>query len=340
MLGPVMGESSQTLGAVAHPGGFLVRRPELSVGVVRATSRVSGLEVELLARRPLDRRGATERQRDIRRVGPIAVAARKLLPTYDEGMDLRVGVLDEHGRAHWHFPDYVSGGSGDHARGESGPTHRALFRFPAVYDEVKLVLAWPEIGFPESVVTMPLPDRSTVERATTSIWDAPVAAVPTAEPFEHHVPTWHLNETIEAGTTAAIPRVLHRGDGAAVVLTRLTAVGPDVLSMGLSSIAVGDAARTISAGHAFGPHRGARRETDEATRIREDGPGGSVAVVRDGRAFWLRSQSGAFSGGGEVFSGSADLVLERPEDDVLDLLVTWPLAGLPDARARIPLDPV
>ena len=47
---------TQSLGAVAYPGGVLVCRPELTVGVVHAVSRPSALEVELLARRLLARR--------------------------------------------------------------------------------------------------------------------------------------------------------------------------------------------------------------------------------------------------------------------------------------------
>ncbi|WP_033438971.1 hypothetical protein [Saccharothrix sp. NRRL B-16314] len=329
------GDIEQVLGAVAHPGGFLVRRPELSVGVVRAVSRVSGLEIELLARRPLDRRNATERRRATRKAG--AIAPRTLLPAVDEGIDLRLGLLDQAGRAHWRYPDSLATNSGEHAGGESGPTHRSVFQLPPAFDEVTLVLAWPEIGFPESVVTVPLPDRAAVERATTSIWDAPVAAVPTDETFEHQVASWPRGAAIETGTTAAVPRVLHRGGRAAVVLTRLVAVGPDLLAGGLSSVAEGDVARTIAAS-AFGPTGRSSRAPGEAARIRADGPGGSLAVVRDGRAHWLRAQSGSFSGGDGIVSGTQDFIVERPPDDVLDLLVTWPLAGLPDARARIPLD--
>ncbi|WP_447007717.1 hypothetical protein ACRAKI_15130 [Saccharothrix isguenensis] len=329
------GDIEQVLGAVAHPGGFLVRRPELSVGVVRAVSRVSGLEIELLARRPLDRRNANERRRDIRKAG--AIAPRTLLPAVDEGIDLRLGLLDEAGLAHWRHPDSPATNSGDHAGGESGPTYRSLFRLPPAFGEVTLVFAWPEIGFPESVVTVPLPDRATVERATTSIWEAPVAAEPTAETFDHQVASWPRGAAIESGTTAALPRVLHRDGRAAVVLNRLVAVGPDLLAGGLSSIAEGDVARTI-AGSAFGPSRRSSRGLGEAARIRADGPGGSLAVIRGGRALWLRAQSGSFSGGDGIVSGTQDFIIERPEDDVLDLLVTWPLAGLPDARARIPLE--
>ncbi|ONI89986.1 hypothetical protein ALI22I_13790 [Saccharothrix sp. ALI-22-I] len=80
------------------------------------------------------------------------------------------------------------------------------------------------------------------------------------------------------------------------------------------------------------------RALDETTRIRTAGPGGSIAVVREDRAYWVRARSSSCSGGDGTFSGVDDYILERPRDNVLDLLVTWPLAGLADARARIPLD--
>jgi hypothetical protein len=38
-----------------------------------------------------------------------------------------------------------------------------------MFDEMRLVLAWPEIGFPETVVRIPLPDRASVERGTVSV---------------------------------------------------------------------------------------------------------------------------------------------------------------------------
>ncbi|MFD1047817.1 alpha/beta fold hydrolase, partial [Kibdelosporangium lantanae] len=55
-----------TLGALAHHGGMLVERPELTVGLLTAISRTSGLEIELLARQPLDRRDPEQRKREIR----------------------------------------------------------------------------------------------------------------------------------------------------------------------------------------------------------------------------------------------------------------------------------
>ncbi|MGW4213817.1 hypothetical protein ACWEIJ_37940 [Lentzea sp. NPDC004789] len=329
-------DATETLGAVAHPGGLLVRRPELTVGVVRAVSRLSALEIELLARRPLDRRSATERQRDIRDGVSVQPAPRRLLPVHDEGIDLRVGRLDHAGRAHWEFATSFSSSSGDHFLGTNGPSYRALVRFPPSFDQIPLVLAWPEIGFPETVVTLPLPGRTTVERATISIWQAPLDGRPVPEGLTHLADRRHAAPAVETGTNAAAPRVLHRRDHqVAVVLTRLTAVG-SMLSAELLSIAKGDSAAAITA-RAFHSRRPA--PGDDPARIRAGGRGASLAVIRGQEAYWLRSGDGSSSGGDEIFTSLREFTLNRPHDDLLDLLVAWPLAGLHDVRVRIPLGP-
>jgi hypothetical protein len=329
-------DTSETLGVVAHPGGLLVRRPELAVGVVRAVSGLSALEVELLARRPLDPRSPTERQQD-RRVGRASepgVASRRLLPAFDEGIDLRVGWLDHAGGAHWEFATSSSSDGGDHFLGTSGPRYRAVFRLPPTFDRISLVLAWPEIGFPETVITMPLPDRATVERATTSIWQAPLDVRPVPEGLIHHGERDYDVPAVETGTIVAPPRVLHRRDhAAAVVLTRVTAVD-SVLSMEMQSIVKVGAADTINA-HA--PLTSGLLDAPE--QVRERGPGASVAVIRGRDAFWVRPGDGSFSGGDLVFSGVQEFTLQHPDDGTLDLIVAWPLAGLHDVRVRIPLDP-
>ncbi|MET8765057.1 hypothetical protein [Lentzea sp. NPDC004782] len=328
-----------TLGAVAHSGGLLVRRPELTVGVVRAVSGLSALEIELLARRPLDRRDATERQRDIREGLSLqpAAAPRRLLPAWDEGVDLRAGRLDHAGHAHWEYATFCSSSSGDYHLGTSGPTYRALFRFPPAFDRMSLVLAWPEIGFPETVITVPLPDRATVERATTSIWQAPVEVRPVPDGLNHHAADRLDPPAVEAGTNVAAPRVLHRRDHrAAVVLARLTAVD-SLLSMELHSTATDDFTETINA-RAFS-RRAPSGLRDDPARIRAAGPGASVAVVQGQEAFWIRPGDGSFSGGDRTFSGVQEFTLNRPHGDVLDLVVAWPLAGLHDVRVRIPLKP-
>ncbi|MFG2040374.1 hypothetical protein [Dactylosporangium sp. NPDC048998] len=316
---------AETLGVLAHHGGLVVERPELSVGIVRAVSRPTGLELELLARRPLDRRNASERQADIRAGrGAPPMAPRRLLPPFDEGIDLRVGWLDHDGHAHWEFGSWSSS-SGDHFEGRNGPSLHTVLRFPPLFDHVSVVLAWPEIGFAETVVELSLPDRATVERNTVSIWDAPLDVRRPPSSLRHRiaaVPTEAL--AVEAGRIVAMPQVLSRRDDAAVVLTRLTSVG-DALSMEILSVADGERARAVNA------------IADVAEQMRAHGPGASVAVVHDRDAAWVRPGGGSAYGGSRVFRSTIEFTLSRLDGDILALIVAWPAAGLPDVYVEIPL---
>jgi hypothetical protein len=314
-------EQDLTLGVLAHRGGPLVRRPELAVGVVQAVSRTSGLSVEVIARRPLDHRDATQRQRDIRlqREQPVRVAPRGLLPGYDEGQNLRLGWLDQAGRAHWEYSTTCSSSSGDDHAGFDGPNWRCTFVLPPMFDQATLVLAWPEIGFEETAVTIPLPDRATVERATTSIWQAPVDAVPITEPLTDHRADDHARVRIEAGTVIAAPRVLHRNEHVAVALTRLSALG-SALSIELHSVVTGPVADMLIA-QSFPPP------------LEGDGP--SLAVCKGNDAFWVRPQEATSFGGDHRFTTVQEFTALRPDGDTLDLIVAWPQADLPRARVRI-----
>ncbi|MEV4512279.1 hypothetical protein AB0K00_25355 [Dactylosporangium sp. NPDC049525] len=321
----------ETLGVLAHHGGLVVERPELTVGIVRAVSRPTWFELELLARRPLDRRNASERQADIRagRGAPPA-APRRLLPPFDEGVDLRVGWLDDDGRAHWEFASSWSSSSGDHFEGTHGPSLQAALRFPPLFDHVSVVLAWPEIGFAETVVELSLPDRATVERDTVSIWDAPLRARPAPGSLRHHIGADPFEElAVEAGRAVAVPQVLSRGEDAAVVLTRLTAIG-DLLSLEVLSVAVEARAQAAAAG-GFPPVR------DGAERPHTHRRGASIAVLHDRDATWVPPQGGTSSGGDRSFRSTVEFTPRRPEGTVLDLLVAWPAAGLPDVCVAVPL---
>jgi hypothetical protein len=326
----------ETLGVLAHHGGLVVDRPELSVGIVCMFSRPTGLELELLARRPLDRRGAAERQADIRaRRAAAPTAPRRLLPTFDEGIDLRVGWLDHDGRAHWEFGS-LSTSSGDHSEGTNGPSLRTVLRFPPLFDQVSVVLAWPEIGFPETVLDLSLPDRATVERSTVSIWDAPLAVRPAPASLNQRVGAFPSEElAVEAGRVVALPQVLSRGDDAAVVLTRLTAVG-EALSMEILSLATGERARTVTA-TVFPPSRPPPGTDDGPEVLRTLGPGASVAVVTGREAVWVQPQRGSASGGSSTFRSTDEFTVNNPGAGVLDLMVAWPAAGLPDVCVEIPL---
>jgi hypothetical protein len=312
------------LGVLAHPGGLIVERPELTVGVLRVISRPTGMEIELLARRPRDRRTALERQAVIRaRRDGKPVAARRLLPQHDEGENLRFGWLDGDGRAHWSYPLHGSYDSGGTADDGWGPTLRAVYQIPPLFDGASFVLAWPEIGFPETVIRMDLPDRATAERDAVSIWEAPVhvSVVPGGSLTyrDDEAPTTQV--AIEGGQAVATPRVLHRSEHAVVVLTRLAAVGP-LLSMQVRSVARGDVARSITA--------------EPPPRRRRSGA--SIAVLQGGGALWLRPHESMASGGPQAFEDTAEFTLSQPDGDALDLVVAWDVAGLPEARVTIPIN--
>ncbi|MEU7868862.1 hypothetical protein [Dactylosporangium sp. NPDC049140] len=294
----------ETLGVLAHRGGLIARHPELTVGVVAAYARPTGLELELLARRPPDPRGAGQRQADIRagRTGPPP-AGRRLLPPFDEGLDLRAGWLDDTGRAHWEFGSLES--SGDYA----GFLLRTRLLFPLRYPHVSVALAWPEIGFPETVVDLALPDRATVERGTVSIWDAPHHASDPPAGLWHRDAHEILDEPhIETGRIVAAPRVLHRDRGAAVVLTRVTAVGA-LLSLEVVSV---------------------------ATRAVPSEWGASIAVLHGREAIRLGPNAASAAGGAQAFQSRAEFTVHKPDHGALDLLVSWPEAGLPEALAMVP----
>jgi hypothetical protein len=318
-----------TLGVLAHRGGLLVRHPGLSVGVVQAISRPSGLAIELLARRPVDHRTATERQRDIRRRVPDA--PRQLLPQFDEGADLRVGWLDPLGHAHWEFATSTTNNSGD--PDSAGPSSRVLFTLPPLFDEFSLVLAWPEIGFPETVTTLPLPSRTAVEQAVVSIWQAPLDVLPAPDLSCHRAGTINFEDIqIETGSVVAPPRVLQRGSHAAIALSRLTAVG-GTLSLDLMSIAKDDQAAELTACMRNEPPR-----QDSPDAIRTAGPGAALAVIDGTDVVWIPSGNGSSAGGAGTFVSVREFTIERPAGGLLDLLLAWPAAQLPDVRVRIPLD--
>ncbi|MDI5982156.1 hypothetical protein [Amycolatopsis magusensis] len=213
--------------------------------------------------------GAVERQRDIRagRSRRPVAAPRRLLPVHDEGIDLRVRWLDHAGYARWEFATSHSSSEGDHVLGVSGPAHRAVFRLPPAFDRLSLVLAWREIGFPETVISLPLPDRAAVAGAGVSIWQAPLEVHPVPAGLAHLAERGLAPPAIEAGAAAASPRVLHRGDHrGAVVLNRLTAADSALCAEAVNV-------------HAFAPEHLVVTALDDPARIRTAGPGASVAVL-------------------------------------------------------------
>jgi hypothetical protein len=299
---------SETLGVVAHRGGLLVDRPELSVGVSLIVARPTGLEVRLGAQRPL-------------RTG-LPPAPRVLLPAYDEGVDLRVGWLDSDGRAHWEYGS-ISSYQGTYFE------IRTTVQLPPMDDRLDLVLAWPEAGFPEAVIRLPLPSRAAVDRGSVSVWEAPPVATPAGVMA---LAAWELPDLpvqgdpdpprIEAGRLAADPCVLVRGPDAVVTLTRVTRTGP-ILALEVQSIARGEAAARIDG-----------VQEPQRTGFVEVTPG--LSLLNGHAAAPLHATEGSYGGGPDRFVCEEEFAV--PADrDVLDLLIGWPLAGIPTSRATIPL---
>jgi hypothetical protein len=323
--------TSETLGVQGHAGGLVVDRPELTVGVLKLVSRPIGVELDLLARRPLDSRTATQRQSDIRsKVAGPPTAPRHLLPEYDEGMDLRVAWLDRTGRPHWEYGSFsVSTGTQ-----VEGPSLRTTIRLPPMYDELSIVLAWPEIGFPETVVTVPLPDRATVEAQDVSLWTAPVADARPVPSLRHRVQSpFPTAPAVEAGRLVARPQVLLRGPDAVVALTRLTAIGP-VLSLELLCLARNEAAATVSTRQRYvrGPDP---TRSDDPDVVRQISDGASAAVIDDGNAWWAWIDTGQSGRGLDNFLANQEYLFARPAGEAVDLVVGWPAAGLADVLVTV-----
>jgi hypothetical protein len=306
----------ETLGLLGHPGGILVDHPRLRVGVVAAVSRPDGLTLDLIGRSPRNPDSMTD-----------PPAPRVLLPRYEEGIDLRVAWLDADGRPHWVYGDTETGT----AYAFEGTVLRTRLRLPPMFGPARIVLAWPEIGFPEAVVTLPLPGREAVARASAPIWTAPVDIHPLPPATFGATARDPLDVDPEAGLVLGGQRVLHRGDDAVVVLTRLTSVGP-ALSIEVDSLARGRRGGVATMAAIYGPGRRSVRESP-----RDRSAGASVALLRGDAASWLALAGGTTSGGDDAFSGRAEYAFERPDTDVLDLVVGWPEVGLPDALVRLPL---
>jgi hypothetical protein len=251
-------DTDETLGLIGHPGGILVDHPRLRVGVVAAISRPDGLELEIVGRSPYNADAITD-----------PPAPRVLLPRYEEGLNLRVAWLDLDGRPHWLY------GATELGTGHAftGTVLQTRLQLPPMFGSARIVLAWPEIGFPEAAVTLSLPERPAVERAAISIWTAPVEHLPLpATRAESAVPHRSVEVDTEAGVALAGPRVLHRGDDAVVVLTRLTLVGP-ALSAEIRSIARGSRGGAATMESLYGPGRRSR-----PAGPRDGGMGASVAL--------------------------------------------------------------
>ena len=307
---------------MAHRGGVIVEHETLRVGVVQMVSRTSGLQITVVARRPVDRRSTAERQSAIRAGDVTPGAARRLLPSPDEGMELRLGWLDSDGNARWAYPYSSESDSGGPAEYGPGPSLRATFMLPPLFEAMTLLLAWPEIGFPETSIELALPEMVTVARASISIWDADLP--------QSRTPSWARQVTAElgavsvdeeSGTAIAQPQTVLRSADAALVLTRLS-VYENVLQATLTGVAQGAVEDQL------------RRLRFSSTGTAADlaaffGRTKPVFGVVHGDILMTAAPGGTASEGSGTYETETRVELPRPGDhSPLQLAVGWPEAGL------------
>lgn len=260
-------------------------------------------------------------------------AVRALLPAYDEGIDLRVGWLDPFGRAHWEYPVCGSGDSGDGADGEFGPSLQVTYCLPPQFDTVTLIFAWPEIGFPETTVTLALPDQRSVEEATVAVWEAPMPT--SARPSWHNVAmTSDLPRRVrdETGVILTPPQVLLRNDDAVLLLTRLCA-HEDVLRATLIALARGATADSLRAW-------ASSERCDSSAGIEPTSrTGGPVIGLVNGNILDLSRFDGSeMSTGSGAFKMSSTWSLPRPAlMGPVRFGAGWQLAGLEDKEIILDL---
>lgn len=329
-------EFGQVLGALAHRGGVIVEHETLRVGVVQMVSWTSGLQINVLARRPADRRSTAERRATIRAGVGVAVASRRLLPSPDEGMDLRLGWLDALGVPHWTYPQSSQSDSGSADDG-SGPTLRATYVLPPLFDSMTLLLAWPEIGSPETSLELDLPDAETVEQASVSIWDADLPTPP-APSWTRQVPA-AINAGApiaeETGAAIATPQLLHRSKHAALVLTWLSDY-ENVVQATVTSVA-----RGTSADHLHRAPFPTTSSQDADIRASFGRATPTLGLVEDHVHVLITAVPGdrTTTGGPGIYEAVTTFTLPRlPANESLRLAVGWPQAGLDTVEVLLTRD--
>lgn len=248
-------------------------------------------------------------------------------------MDLRLGWLDSDRHARWAYPNGWESSSGG-ADGLEGPSLRGTFVLPPLFDAMTLLLAWPEIGFPETSIELVLPDAATVARASVSIWDA---ALPVSrKPSWSHQVTAGLDTVLiaeERGTAMAQPRTLFRSPDAALALTRL-ATYENALQATIIGVVRGTVADQL--GRRRHPPTGSSDEDMVAFSERSKP---ILGLVQDDILIIAAQGGSAATGGPGIYETETRYELPRPADNQpLQLVVGWPLAGLDIVEVSLALD--
>ncbi len=239
-------------------------------------------------------------------------------------MELRLGWLDSYRHARWEYPHSSESSSGGPARDGPGPSLRATFVLPPLFEAMTLLLAWPEIGFPEISIELALPDAVTVERASLSIWDADLP--------ESRIPSWARQVTAdldwvpiaeETGMAIAQPQMLHRSTDAALVLTRLSAY-ENVLQATVTGVARGAIADQLRRPRF--PKIGSP-DTDVPAFFGRSTP--VFGLVQDDILITSAPGDGTATGGPGIYEAERRFAVPRRADhQPLQLAVGWPQAGL------------
>lgn len=239
-------------------------------------------------------------------------------------MELRLGWLDSERHARWEYPHNSESDSGGTAQDGPGPSLRATFLLPPLFEAMTLLLAWPEIGFPETSIELALPDAVTAQRASVSIWDGDLP--------ESRIPSWARQVSSdldsvpiaeETGSAIAQPRTLHRSRDAALVLTRLSAY-ENALQATVTAVARGTIADQLR-GPRF-PRIGSP-DTDLPAFFGRAIP--IFGLVQDDVLITTAPGDGTATGGPGIYEAETGFAVPRPAGHhPLRLAVGWPQAGL------------
>jgi hypothetical protein len=201
-----MRPDDELLGVVVHSGIVLARGADVVAALRRITAFPAGLsldavvvargvhaeaacrrehavvtqqQAEAAARRDAENAAQQERQDAARWEGEAAadreflrrraVIERRSLPEFDESDTLRLGVVTASGAAQW-LDAYQSTGSGTEDRYQLEASYWVT---PLPREGLlTLVCAWPEIGLPETLTDVILPDLAARAAETRGLWDA------------------------------------------------------------------------------------------------------------------------------------------------------------------------
>jgi hypothetical protein len=184
-----MTPDEELLGVVVHSGLVLARSQDVVAALRRITAFPAGLSLDaVVLAREVHAQAADRREREAtaqqeskaaaqwegtaaaerERLRKRAITERRYLPKFEEGDTLRLVVLTPAGDAQW-LDAYQSTSSSNEER----------YRLEASYwvtplprdGLLTLVCAWPEIGLPEALTDVVVPDLAVRAVEARALWD-------------------------------------------------------------------------------------------------------------------------------------------------------------------------